>query len=111
MNAKLSTIQSAAPGYPPKPVYFADVSSKTMCFPSLKSYSTLDESTEILADRVAKNKEAPISPSFTPYICSGRTKWCKFNGPKYKKKKFSMDHRYYEGWHFKQDRPGELFYI
>ena len=106
IDSKLSTVLASSPNFPEKPVFFTDVTSKTMCFPALSSFSTLDDSTEAIAESVAKNEIGAFSPSFAPYKCSQRTKWCKFRGAKYKKKKFSMDHRYYSGWTFSQDRPG-----
>ena len=106
INMKLASVEASVPSYPPKPLFFADVTSKTMCFPALTSFSTLEESTEAIAESVAKNTIGPFSPSFPPYKCSLNTKWCKYNGPKNRKKETSMDHRYYNGWNFAQDRPG-----
>ena len=107
LNAKLATVKTAVPGFPPKPVFFTDVTSKTMCFPALSSFSTLEESTEVIAEGVASNQAGPFWPAFAPYKCSLHTKWCKFRGAKVKKKlRDLMDTEYYRGWSFAQDRPG-----
>ena len=94
LNGKLNAVQLSNPGFPSKPLFFEDISSKTTCFPKLSSFSTLDGTTEALAQEVAANKVGPFSPSFAPYKCSLNTKWCKFNGKKYKGIN-SMDHKYY----------------
>ncbi len=107
LNAKYSSAVTAIPNFPTKPQFFTDVTSKTMCFPSLTSFSTLDQSIEAIEKDVNSNEVGPFYSSFAPYKCSTRTKECKFKGHKYSGKN-SMDHKYYKGWVFAQDRPGRV---
>ena len=110
LNAKLATVKTAVPSFPPKPVFFgSDVTSKTMCFPALSSFSTLEESTEVIAEGVASNQAGPFWPAFAPYICSARTKNCKYNHARYIGRRQELNHGYYRGWSFAQDRPGRTF--
>jgi hypothetical protein len=105
LNSKYSSVIKAIPKFPIKPQYFTDITSKTMCYPFLTSFSTLDQSTEVIANDVKSNKIGSFYTLFPPYKCSTRTKECKFKGYKYSGKN-SMDHKYYKGWMFGQDRPG-----
>ena len=105
LNNKLPLIQKSIPNFPPKPLFFTDVTSKTMCFPALKSFSTLDDSTESITSAVAQNSH-PFPSFFAPYACSKRTKWCKYRKRNKKTGEAAEDHLYYRGWSFKQDRPG-----
>ena len=102
LNSKLPLIMAAKPNFPKEPVFFTDVESKTMCFPALSSFTTLDDSTDEIATAVSNN-EHRIWPGFAPYKCSLLTKWCRYK----KKEAVVMDHLYYKGWTFAQDRAGK----
>lgn len=108
LNTKLSAVEVAIPSFPLKPIFFStDVSSKTMCFPALSSFSTLETSSEEIAKSITKNEiGGVISPFFVPYICSARTKNCKYNHAKYRSQRDEINHGYYRGWTFGQDREG-----
>jgi len=109
LNTKSALVHSATPNFPVKPVFFEDVSSKTMCFPAIVSVSTLNESPEETSAKITQNSIGSFSPSFAPYICSARSKVCKYNHAKYRKDSFALNHGYYKGWSFAQDRPGKPY--
>ena len=115
LNTKLLSVLKSEPKFPNSPLFFgSDVASKTMCYPALTSFSTLEESPETTASKVANNSVGTFSPSFAPYICSARTKLCKYNHAKYKNKRNKLNYGYYRGWSFIQDRPGcsnMIFYM
>jgi hypothetical protein len=106
LNTKLPLIQQAIPLYPTKAVFFTDLESRTMCFPALSSFSSLDESIEVTTAQIASNPIGSFSPSFAPYVCSARTRNCKYSHAMFIKDRFELNHGYYRGWSFEQDRPG-----
>jgi hypothetical protein len=107
VNSKYTLIQNTIPNFPLKPKFFEDVSSKTMCFPAFKSFSTLDDNPEETAAKIASNRIGSFSPDFAPYICGAANRNCKYNRVT-PQEAFRLNHGYYEGWRFTQDRPGEI---